>query len=301
MKIATHSDADGVTSAVLLVKGLKLGEGEYTIRFPEKFGDVKDEDYCLDMRPINPDYEGTVIDHHPDHPENRKYKLVHGDVPASRLVYDQVKNDLTEKDDWKVVVGVSGDGQTEVTPNEVWENHPELFDEVVSVYLKYSSGDQINVYPNRVFTLLSSSINSACRLFKPDVAFGILRDAKDVYDVLESKQLINFKKRLYMIRKSVLENLEQVIQTRNFCFAMYSADARIEGVIASKIQQEVQKTIITLNQKTMSGSIRGVLSNWLVEKMSMVGIECGGHAGYAGFGITSPMQIELIKKLIRKI
>jgi len=104
-----------------------------------------------------------------------------------------------------------------------------------------------------------------------------------------------------MIRKGVLENLEQVIQTRNFCFVMYSADARIEGVIASKIQQEIPKTIIALNQKTMSGSIRGVLSNWLVEKMNMIGIESGGHAGYAGFSITSSAQIELIKKLIRKI
>ena len=301
MKIATHSDADGVTSAVLLVKGLKLEEGEYTVRFPEKFGDVRDEDYCLDMRPIDPDYEGTVIDHHPCHSEDRKYTLIHGDVPASRLVYDQVKNDLTEKDDWKVVVGVSGDGQPEVTPNEIWERHPELFDEVVSIYLKYGIESMMSVYPNRVFSLLSSYINSACRLFKPEIAFGVLKDATDVYDVINNAHLINFKKKLYMIRKGVLENLEQVIQTRNFCFVMYSADARIEGVIASKIQQEIPKTIIALNQKTMSGSIRGVLSNWLVEKMNMIGIESGGHAGYAGFSITSSAQIELIKKLIRKI
>lgn len=301
IKISTHHDADGVASAVLLVKGKGLKEGEYNVNFPEKFGYVTDEDFCLDMRPTSPEYKGFVIDHHPGHSEDRKYKLVFGDVPATVLVYNEFKDKIPKEDAWKVSVGAMGDSQPETIPSEIWGKYPELLDETVRVYLKYGNESQMSVYPNRVFTLLSSPINAACRLSKPDIAFGVLRDARDPYDILEDKQLISFKNKLAGIRKYTLEHLGQTIQTRNFCFVQYEAEARIEGIIALKLQQQTRKTTISLNTKTMSGSIRGVLTTWLVEKMNMVGIEAGGHAAFAGLSLTSPMQIELIKSLIRKL
>ena len=119
-----HHDPDGVTSALFTYYHLNK---KANVKCPEIFGDTdgwKDGDYMVDMRPTTGDIKGTVIDHHPNHIEDRKYELYHEEYPASLITYEMFKEDIPEKDRWKVACGLVGDGQPELIPPEVFIQTP---------------------------------------------------------------------------------------------------------------------------------------------------------------------------------
>ena len=78
IKLRCHHDADGVTSGYLATFGVPNSKIEF---YPiEKgfgwTGGLGKDDWMLDMRPQDPKWNGTCIDHHIPHPEPHKYKLI---------------------------------------------------------------------------------------------------------------------------------------------------------------------------------------------------------------------------------
>lgn len=301
-KIATHSDADGISSAVLLVKALYLQRGEYEMVFPEEFGILQgDEDYCLDMRPENAEWKGLCIDHHPDHPESREYMLISGEFPTSRIVYEKYKRDIPDEEKWKVVVGCVGDGQPESIPVEIFMQFPELLEEEVSAYKK---GYELTVSPYPKYKLVSAPINGACRIGKPDIAFNILLDAKSVDDILYNEILNSFQRK---VREEVNKAIESSSackpkQIYPFVFWKISSETSIQGLLAIEMYEKTGLTTVVINEHLGRASIRGELSSLIVEALRNAGIKAGGHPGFAGFSCEDADKVlKVLRELRRKI
>ena len=272
--IATHDDADGIASAVMLAKALRAdGVSEIEVVFPEVFGDVDDSvDYCLDMRPLRPDYSGTVIDHHPGHSDERKYRLYWDSVPTGVIVYRYCRGLLPKTDRWIVAVSCVGDGQPESIPSEIWDEFPELLDKIVF-------GDLVI----EKYRLLSSGVNSMARIGECKRAFEILYNAKGIDDLIWNDELDN-------ARRKVADELERVryrckpIVIGRFMVAEIDSPFKIESRLATELHEKYGNyTVVVYNRRSGNGSIRGVHALYLVDKLNSVGIQAGGHAGYAGF------------------
>jgi len=278
--IASHGDADGVSSAYICA--LRFRKNKPEVYFPTDFSDTKnlrgeDADLVLDKVPRR-DFKGIVIDHHPDHKVDCDYALWYGREPASRLSIDLFKDDLPDRFWWKAAPGIMGDGQAEKIPVYVWESCPELLEQVSTV-TKYRGNT--NVYKNPVWFLLSSPLNSACRVGKKNLAFTQLAVARSPYDLIFDEKLLeckeNFNSEVNRVRGDYraidLGALEVWIVDSNYS---------VNGTLAWELNNNSRKTALVINTKTRHGSIRGVLVDYLKDKMpSKWGI--GGHSGFAGF------------------
>lgn len=181
-KLALHDDADGISSGVLLTYVFKTAE----VMAPDVFGEVEDADVCTDMKPVDPNWPGLCFDHHPGHPEakDRKYKLVWGDEPATKVVYDVCKEFIPEEHGWKMIIGTAGDGRADIIPVEMWRKFPFLISNFQNVY---DSRGQIRLYPMPVYMRIVSGINACCKIpGKWYTAYSILRSAEDASELLFS-------------------------------------------------------------------------------------------------------------------
>lgn len=272
----THTDADGIASAVI-AKEIKLIKN---IDYADEFGDFNNHNLMLDMNPNREGFYGFIIDHHPVSIYSDKHIM--GTEPTTVMMYYIAKKSKRKFTDWKVVIGAVGDGQPETVPSEVWVNHPELFSIVGRYYDQYGKVS-IKGYP--LFYYLSSRINSACRVGKPEIAFNILYKANTPFDIIHNEQLKEYKQ---------LVDKEVDIQTKNalieeyskFIIVYISSKYNITGLVASKISSNTYKTIIVANTITGKVSMRGILTEYLVNHFKREGIKAGGHLGFAGASFT---------------
>jgi len=298
--LASHRDADGITCAVLLAKAKLID----TVFFPEEFGeytwDVRNvkANLMTDMKPIDANFNGLVIDHHPDHPENRRYRLIWDDVPASLIVWRLLKHfkKLNEEDKWKVVVGCAGDGQVELTPVEIWETHPELLEEFGRVSESYG---RTSFSPYPVYLLLSSYINAPCRIGQPMMAFNKLLNAKSPFDILMDRDLQGAKELLRKESDRVLKEYP-AITIRHVVFWVVESEYNL-GYLASKLSSSKGKTVLIYNRKTRQMSIRGALSSYLAQKLNERGVKCGGHAGFIGGRLNENQDEYTLLKILREV
>ena len=293
---SAHRDADGVTSAVLLAHAGVIKE----VFFPEDFGEVKFRGkiatLVVDQVPNDPTWDKICVDHHPDHPETRAYKLIHDSVPASLLVYRLVKDKIEYKYAWKVAVGLVGDGQPELIPLEIWENYPELLEEVGNVR-DYQGRTYLSTYP--VYTLLSSYINAPCRLGQPYEAYIILKNATSPYDIVRNEKLKAFKDTLRKEADRILKNYSAIV-IRSVILWIVSSDYNV-GFLASRLQSDKSKTVVLVNEKTRQGSIRGALATLLKERLNRQGFKVGGHSGFCGFKLDKDQTVEEFVDALRKV
>jgi len=293
IKIATHHDADGITSAFLFIKTLNEG---YEIMYPDIFGDVNDVDVVLDMAPINPKFKGTVYDHHPQHMDNHSYKLIWDAVPTSLIIYRQLKDKIPKEECWKTVVGLVGDAQPELTPPEIWKSCPSLLDmELITSEYK----NQLSTFQIPKYKLLSSPVNAACRLGFPDIALKSLIKATKPDDILHDETLLSAKAKLKGIMSGVIKNTNP-IDLGHIVLWIYDSSARLSGWLATRIEQSTHKTAVVVNKSTGSMSIRGDLALLVVEKLNKSGIPAGGHPGFSG-GNISKDQIGQLPNILRNI
>lgn len=289
--IFCHYDADGLVSAYFTKFHLKKAK----IVVTDEFGDVdgwQKDDWMVDMRPVDPNIEGTVIDHHPNHPgvSERRYKLIWENIPASLIAWKQFKKEIPKSEWWKVVIGISGDGQTEKIPYEIFDICPELLFKT-SVHISKSYGKwKLSTFP--IYKLLSSPINAFARYGEYQEALELIHSSKSPLDIISSPSAVRKKEALRKVFESVIE-MADVYDFGNLTLVIfYSPEVRLSGYIASSIGSDVG-TVMAVNSADGSLSLRGDLSLYFKEKLSKLKyIEIDGHPGFMGGKITeSPKRL----------
>ena len=300
VKIVTHHDADGVSSAILLLKSLGLKYNEVEIIFPEEFGDVtSNPDFCLDMRPDkgSEHFIGSVIDHHPGHPKEHDYQLYWEDVPTSVVVFNNFNDLIDSKDRWYAAVGAVGDGQPEKIPYQLFQEFPELLDiKRTKVYKgKFTEFTELPLYKS-----ISSPVNALIRIGKPIEALRLLWDCKNPSDILKVKEFEIAKAKMWAEINKVL-NTKGISYRIGYYIHVWTIESRynIGGVIASMDSSDNGVTSIVYNKKTGAGNIRGDLSKLIEMKFLEHGITAGGHYGFAGFKYHG--DEEILYKIVREV
>ena len=300
MKLHCHHDADGITSGVLFYTAMKnMGMEVDEIIYPDEFGGVDDwesGDTMVDMTPVDPTIEGMVYDHHPSHPpeSERNYQLVWDSVPASLIVYNEFKDKLDYEDKWKVAVGVSGDGQPQVIPVEIWREYPELT-------IVYRSEYYNKTYDNPMYMILSSLVNSACRLGTPDISFKVLLDAKSPLDLLNNGTLQDNRKTVSKITKNAQSEGTKILLPKGVVLLTYNSLYSLSGRLASAMASS-GTTSIALNEQDGSFSVRGALANLIKDILDDYpdDFKIGGHDGFLGGKCLNDPDL-LSKILIEKL
>jgi len=293
--LSFHHDADGVYSASIIMSIFKVTEvqcppfNEYTT------------DVAVDLGyPFDQNYSGIVVDHHPDHPKDRKYKLFWDHVPTGVILYNELKDHLKKEDIWKVVGSATGDGQPEVVPDEIWESYPILLEERGVL-----GRGQYKVYTSAfpLFYFLSSGVNALCRLGFPLQALDIVNNAKSPLEVLDHQEVRDAVDQIRSEEDSIYRSkpLVETIKNRYIIirFRTSSPAIRMSGFLASKISSNNPgKTIIAINEENGQVSLRGVLAKYVANKLSEKGFKAGGHPGYCGANV-SPEEIDKFIDVIR--
>ena len=280
MKILAHHDADGITTAYFT----QFEYGESEIIFPETFGDVKKfkkGDIMVDMRPTSPDIEGIVIDHHLPHPEERKYKLIQADYPASLIAWEQFKDKIPETEWWKLEIGLGGDGALHLTPPIIFQKCPLLLKHVkTSSYYQYSKL-RINTIP--IYKELSSAINCFLRKSEFDTALNLMKYADNPLTLVTSEDVKLAKADIKNEFTSIVRDME-TIEFGNLIVIIFQSKYRMTGYIASALSNVFNsKTILSIDTRTGSLSLRGDLALYykdLLKKLPYLDID--GHPGFMG-------------------
>ena len=290
--VASHGDADGVSSAVLFSYAFVVKD----VVFPDMFGDVDDSiDVVLDMRPRDPSYSNIVIDHHPEHPENRNYHLIWENVPTSLIVWKLVKDKISKNQWWKVVVGLCGDGAPELIPTEVWDTCPELFHEIVT----QKSGRYGNFISRRpVWEMLSAPINFACRLKQvgPSFAYKLLRVAKSPMDIVYEDAFAVARETIMQEVNTIVSNL-QVLDTGKILYGEIRSENKVEGLVAMKFTKP-GRAVMIVNKETGNIALRGTLAMWAKEKLNARGWNFGGHPGWIGGNLENKSTRQLLNDIL---
>lgn len=296
--LAFHKDADGVFSAALFCSVFK--DRVAKTECPFLFGDYN-EDLALDLgAPLNTEYSGVVVDHHPNHPENRKYILFWDYVPTSLIVYRLLREHIPRECLWYVVGGLTGDNAPELTPPEVWDSYPELLDDVGKMY---RSGGETKFSRFPVFNFLSSSVNALCRLGRPIDALRLTLQCRGPLELVESQEVLEARERVNSEVDSILRDSPKVwvFKERYVVTIVKSSNPAfsISGLIASRLvpQYSNKYTVIVVNEANGEVSIRGLLAGYLVEKLSSKGWKVGGHAAAAGGNIDTSKIQEFIQAI----
>jgi len=310
--ISTHHDADGVTSAVLFMKAMDLDISDVDLYFPEEFGDYRPQDkYIFDMTPKE-GYEGICFDHHDQHSDDNSYTLKFGNVPTSRLVYDEYDG-IPEQDKWKVAVGCVGDSSTHSIPNEVLGDESRLEDVHTAIWEDWDE-DELQTNPMVAYKLLPSPINAACRVGNSKESLMKLFYAKRPTDLIYDEELDSYKKVVRDEVSDVIKNSGKDGRRKlifpgdgNIGVFVYSSEYRISGIISSKLysifDDNEDRTIISINVsrgENGKGSIRSDRTGYVAEKLRESGIKARGHAMAAGVSLNG-VPVNYLVDVVRQM
>jgi hypothetical protein len=313
-KIITHHDADGLISAYLTSFAVKSPK----ILVAEKFGDTLEhlsdgttqklgkDSYMTDMRPDDPTYEGTVIDHHPGHPglADRKYSLVWDQKPASILAWQKFKDKIPKSEWWKTMIGATGDGQPEKVPYEIWKECPQLMQKH-KTFLSHSYGEwKVSYRP--AYELLSSGVNAFARYGEYDTALRLIKKAKEPRDVINNPEFSIQKNKLSNTKTGdfakVMQDAE-IYPLKYMTLCIYnSPNIRLSGYIASVLSsQKDNMCVLAINKDNGSLSLRGQNANFIRGELNQLDyIDVDGHDGFCG-GHISKSPYVLYKDIMGKL
>ncbi len=307
-----HWDADGVYAASLLLKteGLKIaqqevdGEIREMLHSPEEFGGYS-YDVALDLgAPLNKEYSGIVVDHHPNHSTDRKYSLFWGEVPTTLLVWENLKDHIPKEEWWRVVGGLVGDMAEDKVPAEIWDYFPELFDTNGTVR-KWDGKISSFRIPN--YLSLSSAVNSLCRLGQPLVALKTCLEWKSPMDAIKDPTVLNAKNTVYLENKFIFNHPMPEIAIKNK-FAVITIQTSqptysMAGYVASSLANDPHYkflTVIVVNRTSGEISIRGTLAKYIADKLSGIGYKAGGHSQAAGCRV-EPQDVDKFIEDVRRL
>jgi len=282
--LASHHDADGVYSAVLLSKIFEID----VIDFPEIFGEYSTASVSLDLGPpTDQSWDGIAFDHHYHLLDEIKYKLVWNHVPTGLIIYELFKNQIPQEDSWLVTGSLVGDGQPALIPPEIFEDHSVLLEGRASIFQSYG---KTSVYEYPLYSLLAAPVNACCRTGKPYQAYRILKTCQKPDDVIShpvfiaDQQTINNEITRVLGEfgkdKSVRRSAKVI---KHFLIASFESKFRIASRIATTLKSATRsQTVICFNTGMKEISVRGDLSHWLLEKLIPLGWQIGGHPGFVG-------------------
>ena len=294
VKIRCHWDGDGITSALFTSYGVKDSEieiGEYAKGFGCTEGLTKD-DWMVDMKPQDKNWEGNCIDHHFPHPDDRKYKLIPDIsstlyenspdiVPASLLAWREFKDKIPESEWWKLCIGLAGDGSLELTPPEVFDTCPSLMTSVkTSAYQSYGKW-RISTYP--VYMLLSSCINSVLRKGEYENAIYLMKYVKSPMELYTLPDIAIAKRDIKNDYKTAVTDAS-MYEFGNLVIILFESQYRMSGYVSSSLQDAFPgKTMMAINTKTGSISLRGKLAPYYKAKLSQLDyLHIDGHYEFMG-------------------
>jgi len=284
-KIRGHHDADGIISAYFA----SFGNPGYTIELWDgPFGDttgMKKGDIMVDMRPLQNIDGIKVLDHHTPHREDRKYEAILDEVPASLIAWREYKDDIPKSEWWKLAIGLMGDGQPELIPTEVFEECPQLLAKVkTSSYQSYGNW-KISYYP--VYRLLSSYVNSLLRKRLFDDALNLVRYSQSPFNILGSLKARAAKVDVKKTYEDIIKRSESY-EFDDLAVFIFESDYRMSGYISSSMSGSLSgKTVMAINRKTGSGSVRGDLACYWRDKLkNLEYLIIDGHPGFMGLTCT---------------
>lgn len=303
--ISVHDDADGLISGSLLCHALGLDFDKVKVVFPDVFGQTKDllyePDVVLDQTPIDPNYDGLVIDHHPIDERDTKYDLIWDEnFCTSRIMYEGLKDMIPEKYHWKMALGMAGDGRDDEVPYSIFQKSPELISEGGYTYgKKYASS--IDYSAQHAFIMGKSLINYGTRTGNMDYTMSKLIEADDVIDITNDSWFLSRKDEVKNEMKNLYRDTSECrIQVYgNFAIIRYKSDMRLW--IAQDMYSRTKKTVIALNERSDSMSIRGPLAQLVANHLDSIdGISAGGHMHFAGGRLVDKTP-EFLSKQIRML
>jgi len=295
--IRGHHDADGITSAYFTAYGVRGSKMEI---WDGAFGDttgLKAGDWMVDMKPIQ-NLEGlNVIDHHLPHPEDRKYNLVVSNrpEPATLLCWEYFKDSIPKDQWWKVAIGVNGDGQPELIPPEVFEEHPILLQNwKTSIYNRYSKWTPYYV---PLYKLLSSGINALLRKHDMESAINVMRFSNTPRELLNDDKVIRAKAQVSAEFKKITETCDSY-SIPYLDIYLYKSNFRMTGYVAQTMGSSTDRTTMAINTQDGSGSLRGSLSGYIKYKTRHLDyLTLDGHPGFMGMKIKVGADV-FVKDLI---
>jgi len=280
-KISTHGDADGLASCALIKS---FSTQRILVNIPTIFGHIHTRStLVLDQIPKKR-IKALVIDHHPSEMHaGHNYPLIHDTVPTSLIVYSVFKDLIPEEERWKVAVGLVGDQQPYMIPNEIWETYPELLDELVSIG-KSTRTSRYWQASNPLWLSLSN-INYLCRLAgnAPYQALDLLITAKSPYELIYNEAILNARDVILKETERLTRESKRMIDLGVVRIWFIDSEYIVEGLLSSSLQSLDKKTLIVFNENTNKFSMRGVLTRYLIEKLQNK-YEVGGHP-LAGAGV----------------
>jgi len=306
--LACHDDADGLYSATLIRRLFNVKN----VSIPKLFGDYATQmiyndkvktNVAVDLgAPLDNSYDGIVFDHHPNHPDDRKYKLIWDTCPTGLVIYNQFKEYIKPEDTWLVIGSLCGDGQPELVPDEIWKVNPSLLEG--RGYMKEYGGKlYAGTYP--IFTSLSSGINSLHRLGFPEQALNLLDNVRDPMELLENSEIRDAQERVRQEEATVMKNKPMVEAVDKWItlarIKTSKPDIKLGGIFGAKLSSvDNSKTYIVLNEASGDVSIRGTFAKYVCNQLNNMGYKAGGHAGFAGCNIDM-LKIPQFIKDVRKI
>ena len=295
--LSCHGDADGLYSATILRRIFKIKE---PIEIPP-FNEYK-TDVAVDLGfPSDKDWSGIAIDHHPDHPEERKYTLYWDYCPTGLILYNHLKQYMNPGDYWLVIGSLCGDGQPELVPDEIWDSNPVLLQ---GRGILYKSAWKLGLSSNPLYVFLSSGINALCRLGYPEEALKVLSEIDNPVDLLENAVVKDAIEKIRKEEDSIYASKPIVESLGNFALVRIrtsSPKIRLCGLVGAKLLGiDNNMTYIVLNETSGEISIRGNLAKYLANKMSKAGYKAGGHAKFCGAHVDEskiPEYLEFLRRI----
>jgi len=291
VKIRAHWDADGITAGYFTTFGVPDSELEIAI-YEDGFGTTKNltkNDYIVDMRPQDMEWDGICIDHHLPHPEERKYTLHGGEVPATLLAFNMYKDKIPKSEWWKIAIGLMGDGQPELIPTEVFETCPYLLKYVkTSAYQSYGKWN-FGKYP--VYKLLSSYINAFLRKGEYESAIQLLKYSDHPRTIMTSTDALAAKSDVKNDFVSAIKDCE-IIHYDNLAVVLFYSRYRMSGYVSSSLLSHLDnKTVMAINTRNGSLSLRGDLSYYYRDTLkSLDYLTIDGHPGFCGGKLTDKVR-----------
>jgi hypothetical protein len=291
----------------MLAEGLEIKKIPSTkgntrdVRFPQ-FNEYL-TDVALDLgSPKLPTFDGIVVDHHPDHPIQRNYKLFWDKVPTGLIIWNEMKDYIPKSQWWRVAGSLTGDSAIEYLPPEIWDSFPQLLDTKSSIYRDTKTYKIKMGRPYPIYVYLSSGVNALCRMGNPAEALKKCLtwrspiDAVTDLDVIEAKHLLDIEENTIMKRKPIAE----IVRNRFSIIKISSSrpEFSMSGYMASHLMgQNEFLTIVVINETNGEVSIRGKLAKYLADKLRTKGYKSGGHAIAAG----ATVPLDQIEKFINDI
>ena len=281
-----HWDADGITTALFTSYGVpdsevQIGDCEKPFGYTEGLGK---NDWILDMKPDNPEWDGNCIDHHLPHPDKHNYKLISKEYPATLIAWELFKDKIPQREWWKLSIGLVGDGQPELIPNDVFKQFPSLLRRVkTSVYQSYGKWS-VNIFP--MYKLLSSGLNALLRKGDTESAWNLLKYSTTPEDIYSSETVSIAKNDIKKDVTNAILNSE-IVNYGNLSIIVFHSKYRMSGYIASTLENSSftqGRTIMAINKRNGSLSLRGDLAEYykdiITNKLDYITID--GHLKYMG-------------------